>query len=484
MSSPNQSTPRNAKNERYDKLWEKTVEKVKKDEREENEIKHVYHQKGRKVPSLLESYAAATKKQKHAPKEKIVLTKTIEAVESGSDSINVIEEMDFTMGLSSLIYAFAKVRQTIRRGGVRNSWWNPFAGRTQIPNSDLIIRKCNDGEGGGDVCNTRIPAEDISKVLTPETMKLYANDLEIANELNVYAIRQMKQYGQDAYLWEFDDKFANSQLVYGVTVNRRLKRVTVIFRGSVVSRDWLTNIQIFLKPMKIPEAVNPNILYGDRKIRVHTGFKKYLLDDIVENKATDVNNAERIEALEKKKYGQILKHLSDIYDYEVDGVKVHKDFKLYVTGHSLGAALSTLLAFRLAGSNGMIKRNIPFPLTCISYASPYVGDRNFSKAFEELERQGRLRHIRVTNENDVVPVAPPGGYVHTGLNIHFLRGSKRTNMGEPPFVSSYGNQAHSWLSQFPWAVGTHFLTRYWSRGQNVKEWYMAQNMKTKSSEQH
>lgn len=38
-----------------------------------------------------------------------------------------------------------------------------------------------------------------------------------------------------------------------------------------------------------------------------------------------------------------------------------------------------------------------------------------------LEREGLIRHIRVSNEGDVVPAAPPAfsGYTQNGINIRF-----------------------------------------------------------------
>jgi len=56
----------------------------------------------------------------------------------------------------------------------------------------------------------------------------------------------------------------------------------------------------------------------------------------------------------------------------------YPDFKLYVTGHSLGGALSTLFAFKAASSGLPIQK----PITCISVASPKVGDNSFRKAFQ------------------------------------------------------------------------------------------------------
>ena len=128
--------------------------------------------------------------------------------------------------VSSLIYAFAFMREVVLEGGVKNSSWWPFSGRTQLPNADLILGLWdeNDYKRGRSrkkgVLQHPITAEDIGKFMSNENVRHFANDTEIASELNVVAIETMKKLGRNAFLWEFDDHFADSQLVYGITVNR------------------------------------------------------------------------------------------------------------------------------------------------------------------------------------------------------------------------------------------------------------------------
>lgn len=40
------------------------------------------------------------------------------------------------------------------------------------------------------------------------------------------------------------------------------------------------------------------------------------------------------------------------------------------------------------------------------------------ESFKALEKAGKLRHIRVSNDGDVVAVAPSFGYYQTGVNFH------------------------------------------------------------------
>jgi len=99
----------------------------------------------------------------------------------------------------------------------------------------------------------------------------------------------------------------------------------------------------------------------------------------------------------------------------------HPGYKLYVTGHSLGASLSSIFAFCAAQSD-----NIPKPVTCVSIASTYVGGKVWRKEFMELEKRGHLRYLRVSNSVDIIPHGPPFDtrgslYKHVGLNLRLQK---------------------------------------------------------------
>lgn len=96
----------------------------------------------------------------------------------------------------------------------------------------------------------------------------------------------------------------------------------------------------------------------------------------------------------------------------------YMDYSVYCSGHSLGGALSQLLAYQLAGNAVLKDFENACPVTAITYASPLVGDNGFNKAYQRLEKRGLLRHVRVSNGGDMVPVSVPGfGYTQTGLNL-------------------------------------------------------------------
>lgn len=85
----------------------------------------------------------------------------------------------------------------------------------------------------------------------------------------------------------------------------------------------------------------------------------------------------------------------------VEHYEKHKEGRtLFITGHSLGAAMATIAASRL------------HPECLYTYGSPRVGTRSFVKA---LNNTG-LKHYRYVNNNDIVTSVPFAflGYKHHG----------------------------------------------------------------------
>jgi hypothetical protein len=77
--------------------------------------------------------------------------------------------------------------------------------------------------------------------------------------------------------------------------------------------------------------------------------------------------------------------------------------RIYITGHSLGAAVATLIMADLA------TRFPESEIICYTFASPRVGDPSFSNSLYDyiINRPYWLVHQRVFNTDDVVPGLPP-----------------------------------------------------------------------------
>jgi hypothetical protein len=82
---------------------------------------------------------------------------------------------------------------------------------------------------------------------------------------------------------------------------------------------------------------------------------------------------------------------------------------------------------------------LPEKITALTYASPCVGNDDYNKEFQYLEKKGNLRHVRIANEQDVVPtnnIIPPASfaikgntklYTQNGVNL-FLHADKEVTV--------------------------------------------------------
>lgn len=175
----------------------------------------------------------------------------------------------------------------------------------------------------------------------------------------------------------FDDEYSQEQLVYGIGVNPSMKRITVAFRGSVTIQDFITDANTFLRYISNP-------VQTDQTIGIHHGFFDYLLAPL--SKRTD-----------ETKCSQILHELVDLSEQ-------YPGYRLYITGHSLGGALATLLAFHAAADP-----RIPGTVTCVSIASPRCGNLAWARAVQDVQDAGRLRCLRISNHKDLVTLLPDRG---------------------------------------------------------------------------
>lgn len=189
-----------------------------------------------------------------------------------------------------------------------------------------------------------------------------------------------------------DNVSTDSQVAIWRDSSRR--RLVVAFRGTEQSRwkDLRTDL------MLVPAGLNPERLGGDFKqeVQVHSGFLSAY--DSVRN---------RIMALIKYAIG---------YMDEEDAETISK-WHIYVTGHSLGGALATLLALELSSSQ-MAKNGVIF-VTMYNFGSPRVGNRRFAEVYNAKVKDS----WRVVNHRDIIPTVPRlMGYCHVEAPVYLKFG--------------------------------------------------------------
>jgi predicted lipase len=228
-------------------------------------------------------------------------------------------------------------------------------------------------------------------------------------EINIEAIKSIifRDESTPSEILYINDDFSSegaaglkSELTYGITVHHELQRIAVVFRGSTALNDWIMNVQVDDTDFDLP---GPNAKTRSNYGRVHEGFYKYLFG--VTKPGRDGRTISKAE--------EIMGKLQALF-------KTYPDYKLWVTGHSLGGALSTMFAFRAAMDAGVRNK----PVMNVSFASPFVGDHVFKDKFQNLEKTGMIRHLRISNEDDVVPLIPfstldfpPKLYKHVGMSV-------------------------------------------------------------------
>eukprot|EP00762_Andalucia_godoyi_P007513 ANDGO_00832.mRNA.1 Lipase len=164
--------------------------------------------------------------------------------------------------------------------------------------------------------------------------------------------------------------------VYGYTAyDKNEDEIIVSFRGSQNIPNWIVDLDFLM--------ISP---YEDRRdIKVHAGF------------------------------WDGLRSVRKQIDAQLDGLfEKYATRKITCTGHSLGAALSTLMAYELARTfNSTVQSG------AATFGSPRVGNKEFSDSFDATVLGLSWRHV---HHYDIVPHLPPpdAGFHHITQEIWFF----------------------------------------------------------------
>ncbi len=315
-----------------------------------------------------------------------------------TQTTNLYDESLRMLWCSKLVYSFASLLEAGREGKLDLGDTFPPEVLAAYKDKRLDVRGL-DGEHG-------LSFNKVAEIVRANADYFMENvgDAEYVGDVieQLQAIEDADESNDSFFLETFASIDASTQCVYGVVKDIVNKRVTVVFRGSTASgtRDWQTNFRAQLEGLRTPKLLEGS-LKGKLKDRllVHRGFYEYIFNNSLADGA--------------QRFDMILEDIKPFVEQE--------GYMMVVTGHSLGGALSSMLAFKLAGS---AKSWIPKPVICINYASPMVGTNGYRTAFTLLEKMGHVRYLRITNANDFVPALSPISrgckkrtYKHVGINL-------------------------------------------------------------------
>lgn len=204
------------------------------------------------------------------------------------------------------------------------------------------------------------------------------------------------------------DKITDLQV--GITRSNSNKRICVVFCGTQSHRDWYYNLMISKTRL-------------GNNVHVHTGFHEHL-------HATGV-------------YELIAVKLESL-------MKQYPTYQVFLCGHSLGGALSTLFGYEFKSSP---QCPCDQPITVVSFGSPRVGDYNFAQVFEATRN---LHHFRVVNDRDFITTMPPYQYYHCGKNICMYNNS----------LEIYSSDYNYWWQNtllYYWSREDHDISMYYDR---------------------
>lgn len=153
--------------------------------------------------------------------------------------------------------------------------------------------------------------------------------------------------------------------------------------------------------------------------------------------------------------GRVHKGFQDAYDsvrndIEKSIARLDKKLPLYVTGHSLGAALATVATQNLDVGSKFRDRIA----ACYTFGSPRVGNTKYDRAF-------KAPIYRMVNTTDIVTVIPllAMGYVHIGDVRYLGRQDGQFSRQIPFFLRSFLFLIALFRLFGPW-VGDHAIKEY------------------------
>ncbi|XP_020547949.1 phospholipase A1-IIgamma isoform X2 [Sesamum indicum] len=191
--------------------------------------------------------------------------------------------------------------------------------------------------------------------------------------------------------------------------------ILIAWRGTIRTLEWMNDFEF-------ATVSAPEIFGGNDEPNVHLGwYSIYTSDD---PRSPFNKTSARNQVLTE------VRRLVEEYKNE--------EISMTVTGHSLGAAVSTLNAIDIVVNGYNRPRDMPdkaCPVTAFLFASPRVGDYKFRKFLSTLQN---LHILRVTNARDIVPTYPFVNYAEVGQELP-IDTDKSNYLKSPGNLNSWHN---------------------------------------------
>ncbi len=142
----------------------------------------------------------------------------------------------------------------------------------------------------------------------------------------------------------------------------------------------------------------------------------------------------------------------------------------FAFSYSLGGGLANLFSFKAAqlkAKGDESVKYLPETITALTFAAPVVGNEDFNKEYQYLEKKGVLRHIRVANEGDVVPtmniILPFSLAIKGDTSLYTQNGVNLLCHHKDEVKVGY-RATKTMFSQFGvWVLPNHLMPEYYGR---------------------
>jgi len=302
---------------------------------------------------------------------------------------------------------------------------------------------------------TTLQMARLANLVYEETPIMAYKDGAKPKSKDTYKGRLVEVGGTDTEMWYYECEEEGTEAI--LTFSAKNKRCTVIFRGTEVGgtttfwdslKDIGSDLTAFKKPLG-PDGKEDD--YPD--CRVHQGFRYQYYGKVTEFR-NDGDVRTELRADEGTIEGMVLERallqkVQKVLDFQD---KNGSDTELFVTGHSLGAALSVLFGVRLSKKHP--KRHVQV----INFGCPKVGNAAFAQLVKNTEN---LCVQRVAHKCDVVTRAPNFNYNHVGHTIQIDEAAEvKPHAFKWHAGRSYWTNWNPFLGFLLGGIGDHSMTGY------------------------